>query len=222
MLPPLYDLELGILIGLERPLEAIDAGWAAFELTRRAYGEAHPQSIRFLVNVGAALGSAGLYDESIDVFERALALRKRRGLPANADALELWRNLASSYSNAQDPERAIETIDRALRLPVPRHQAASTRGQLIALLTEIHVGLGNPQFAQRRFDEELVRLGDDPGSKRELASSLLAAAEKYRLLGRHDEAYTLERLGLSAMPSAAVPSGPPPQPALDPPQSGHS
>jgi tetratricopeptide (TPR) repeat protein/predicted Ser/Thr protein kinase len=118
---PEGDLEhaLGaMLIGQNEFARALPHAQRAVELRTQAYGAGHPETLRSMNNVAAALGESGQYQESIDILEKVLAgYEKLFGPDASTDEVELinitWDEIFQRrFAQAERSLERASAIDR--------------------------------------------------------------------------------------------------------------
>lgn len=155
------------LIGLETMLDVApddtelhdDAGVIALLLNRpsvavahfRASAEKKPSAAAHF-NLGTALTSAGLYDDAVASYERALALRPKYGKALN--------NLADTLMALGRPREAVRRYEEAVAaqptLPEPRNNLGAAlwrQGQLSRAERELREALRlNPDYAEAYFN----------------------------------------------------------------------
>lgn len=79
----------------------------------KARTEANPDDLEALIQLGHHYFDAGMTEDAVAAYERALALA-----PDNAD---VWTDLGVMYRRSGRPQKAVEAFDRAMAID-PRHE----------------------------------------------------------------------------------------------------
>jgi tetratricopeptide (TPR) repeat protein len=128
-----------------------------------------PNNVRATINLGCALQDAGLYNEAIAQFERAIQID-----PTRPDVGLAHRSLGLAWASIDRPEKAIHHLELAMRL---RPDVAKDHGALGSLLMKTH------RYAEAAHQLELAVVQEPSDC---LAHANLATA--YANVGRSSEA----------------------------------
>ena len=108
---------LGNAIGnLGHMKEAIELHSKALEISLKAYGPEHAQTLTCMDNVANAYRENAQIAEAIPLFEKTLELRRKVLGPSHQDTLRTMNNLANGYESAGNLEKSLAMLETVVAI----------------------------------------------------------------------------------------------------------
>jgi len=182
--------ELGLLLRMSDPEQALRLYRRSYELRVAAYGDADGDAAVLLQNIGAMQARAGHYAEARDAYERALPILTNHFGERDPHIAAALGNLAVAYRNLGDYARAFEIARRGLDVDTsvsgPDHPDAAIAWYNLAGITD---KLGETSLALEQVDRAIAIFGRHfpPSHPRRLQAANVKAGFLIEL-GRLDDA----------------------------------
>jgi len=152
--------ELGLLLRMSDPEQALNLYRRSYELRVAAYGDWDGDAAVLLQNIGAMHARAGRYRDARDAYERALPRLTNHFGERDPHIAAVLGNLAVTYRNLGDYERAVEMARRGLDVDTsvsgPDHPDAGVAWYNLAGITD---KLGDPELAVEQVDRAIAIFG---------------------------------------------------------------
>lgn len=148
--------ELGLLLRMRDPEQALRLYGRSYDLRVAAQGEADGDAAVLLQNMGVIYFRAHRYQEAKEAYERALPHLKRYFGETDPHIGAVTGNLANVYRGLGDYERAVEMAQRGLEIDTaasgPGHPDVGIAWMNLARSND---KVGNPQLAVEQIDRAL-------------------------------------------------------------------
>jgi serine/threonine-protein kinase len=152
--------ELGLLLRMSDPEQALRFYRRSYELRLAAYGDGDGDAAVLLQNIGAMHARAGRYRDARDAYERALPRLTNHFGERDPHIAAVLGNLAVTYRNLGDYVRALEMAQRGLDVDTsvsgPDHPDTAIAWYNLAGITD---KLGDTQMALEQVDRAIAIFG---------------------------------------------------------------
>ncbi len=152
--------ELGLLLRMSDPEQALRLYRRSYELRVAAYGDGDGDAAVLLQNIGAMHARAGHYRDARDAYERALPILTKHFGERDPHIAAVLGNLAVAYRNLGDYARASEMARRGLDVDTsvsgPDHPDAGIAWYNLAGITD---RLGDTELALEQVDRAIAIFG---------------------------------------------------------------
>ena len=88
----------------------------ALDVTRDTFGEKHPDTAKFLNNVGMTYRDLGDVEKGREYLEKSLEIKREIFGDMHPDTARSLQNLGTIYTEIGDPRRGLEYEERALQI----------------------------------------------------------------------------------------------------------
>jgi serine/threonine-protein kinase len=196
--------ELGLLLRLSDPDQALRMYRRSYELRVAAYGDRDGDAAVLLQNIGAMHARAGRYRDATEAYERALPALTNHFGERDPHIAAVLGNLAVAYRNLGDYDRAVDFARRGLVVDTavsgPDHPDAGIAWQNLSTITD---KLDEVPMAVEQIDKAIAIFGQHfPLSHPRRISAANVKAGFLIELGRLDDART------TLEPFASAPASP--------------
>ncbi len=146
---------LGIAIGnLGFPKEAVELQTTALEISTKASGPEHANTLTCMDNLANAYRENTQVAEGISLFEKTLELRRKVLGPSHQDTLRTMNNLANAYESAGNLEKSLSMLETAIAV-IKNSLGEEHQDALVAMsnLAGSYLGAGQYPKAVKTYEQ---------------------------------------------------------------------